>query len=45
MSHHVYMKGVKRLFRGWGAGGGKVKGNRRALTAKTRRLHTIFVFL
>ena len=54
MSHHVYMKGVERLFRGGGGGGGgggagglgvKVKGNRRALTAKTRRLHTIFVFL
>ena len=44
MSHHVYMKGVERLFRG-GGGGVKVKGNRRALTAKTRRLHTIFVFL
>ena len=29
-----------------GRGGGfKVKGNRRALTAKTRLLHAIFVFL
>ena len=32
MSHHVYMEGVERL------------SNRREFTAKTRCLHTIFVF-